>query len=290
MQEIKTAHIVFFSGTGGTARVAECLRLALAARGVNATLTELNAHPHPPVRADILLLLYPVYAANAPQPVEEWIAAEPDGNGMSAAVISVSGGGEVSPNTACRVATIRRLTAKGYRVNYERMLVMPGNLLIPFGDALNALLLREAPRRAARIAEDLLSGVIRRTRPHVLDRFLSRVLIVEHRGSRFFGRHLTASAACTGCGWCAAHCPRQNISLQNGKPAYGNRCVFCMRCLYGCPAKAIVPGVGKFTVLKDGFNLNAVETRTESLVEFPPVKTLTKGIAFAGVRKYLLNR
>lgn len=289
MTDIQTAHIVFFSGTGGTARMADCLRQAFVARGVEVAKTELTNKANPMVQADLLVLLYPVYAANAPQPIGEWIAATAHGNGTPAVVVAVSGGGEVSPNTACRVATNRALEAKGYPVVYEAMAVMPSNFLEGYSDALSALILRKAPLLAARIAEDVLSAKTKRIRPLARDRVFSRLFMLEHLGSRLFGKHLKASESCTGCGWCADHCPRGNITLTHGQPVFGDRCVLCTRCLYGCPTKAITPQFGKFAVLKQGFDLDAVEARTQGNVEFPPVEELMKGFGYGGVRKYLVD-
>jgi ferredoxin/flavodoxin len=287
MAGFQTAHIVFFSGTGGTARFAAHLRDALAARGTGVTVTELGPTPAPPVAADMLVLLYPVYAANAPQPIGEWIAAAPEGCGTRTAVVSVSGGGEMSPNTACRARTIRQLTRRGYAVRYERMAVMPANFITPYGDALAARLLRAAPVLAARIAEDLQAGVTRRTRPTVWDRLLSGLFLLEHAGSGIFGRGLHAGDACNGCGLCARRCPRGNIAMRNGKPVFGKKCVICLRCVYACPQKAIKAKYGQFAVLKDGFDLDAVEARMAGVDMLPPVEGLTKGWALSGVRKYL---
>ncbi len=282
-----TVQIVYFSGTGGTARFAAHIRDALAARGTAVTLTELGPTPAPPVQAQRLVLVYPVYAGYAPQPIGQWIAAALDGHGTPAAVLSVSGGGEVPPNTACRVATIRQLQRKGYMVFYERMLVMPSNFIMPYSDALAAHLLRAAPIVAAQVAADVLAGTVRRTRPNPIDRVLRRLFLLEHIGSRYFGRGLLADKACNGCGLCARRCPRGNIAMQGGKPAFGNGCVLCMRCLYACPQKAIRARMGGFAVLRGGFDLSAVEARTQGIAHLPPVDGLSKGIALAGVRAYL---
>ena len=287
MAGIQTAHIVFFSGTGGTARCAAHLCEALAARGVKVTLTELGPAPAAPVQAEFLFLLYPVYAAGAPQPVAEWISAAPGGHGSHAAVLSVSGGGEVTPNTACRVRTIRQLARRGYTVTYERMLVMPANFLMAYGDALTARLLRAAPAMAALAADEVLAGVTRRTRPHAWDRLISGLCRIEHIGSRYFGRGLYAGDACNGCGLCARRCPRANIRMEGGRPAFGGQCVICFRCVYGCPQKAIRAKYGQFAILKEGFDLDAAERRMAGAEALPPVEEVAKGAALSGVRKYL---
>ncbi len=287
MDPIKTAHIVYFSGTGGTARYAALLADALQNRGVTVTKTELNNQPSAPVEAQLLVMMYAVYAANAPQPVGEWIAAAPEGNGRKAAVLSVSGGGEVFPNTACRLPTIRALTNKGYDVFYENMLVMPSNFMVAYSDELSASLLRAAPRKASAIADDLMAGKKRRISPSMGNRLITQVCKVEKVGSKWFGRSLKADDRCINCGWCAKHCPRGNITMREGKPAFGNRCVICMRCVYGCPQKAIVPGLMRSVVLKQGFDLATLEERMKAIETLPPVEKLTEGKMYMGVMEYL---
>ena len=289
MPAFQNAQVIYFSGTGGTRRAAEALAQALNARGCAATLAELDHRPLPTAQAELLVLLYPVYAAHAPQPIMEWLAALPDHGGQTAAVISVSGGGEVFPNNACRVDVIRQLQKKGIRVPYEAMIVMPPNFLYAYSDEACALLLREAPRRAERIAEALLAGEHRRTRLHPLDLLISLICRAEWVGSRYFGKRLHANDQCIHCGWCANHCPRGNITLKDGRPAFDNRCVLCLRCVYGCPEHAITPGILKSVVLKGGFDLAGVEKRMAGKTDFPPVKEIAPGLMLGGVRKYLLE-
>lgn len=279
--------VVYFSGTGGTARIAACLADAFTTLGAQCALTELGAGRETAPEAELLVLAYPVYAANAPQPIGEWIAAAPEGAGRRAAVISVSGGGEVSPNTGCRTATIRALQARGYQVAYEAMAVMPSNFGVAYSDALAATLLRRAPVFAARVARELLAGQTRRLRPHGIDRALSFVLLVEHMGSGRFGRSLRAGDACNGCGLCARRCPRGNIQMRQAQPAFGDRCVLCLRCVYGCPQRAIKPGFGRAVILKGGFDLSALEARTVGQAAFPADDELTRGSLLHGVRHYL---
>ena len=287
MEGIHNVHLVYFSGTGGTKRVAVCLEQAFLHQGCTVMVTELNVKPSEPVEADLTVLLYPVYACNAPVPVDEWIAQAPHGNGAYAAVASVSGGGEISPNTACRASVIRKLEAKGYRVRWETMFVMPANFLVPYGDALTAMLLRAAPEKAEKFASDILSGRERRTKPKWADKLASRLFAVEKKGSARFGKMLKAGEACTGCGFCARNCPRGNIEMRGGKPEFGGKCVICLRCVYGCPAKAIAPGIMKAFVLKQGFDLDAAEERTRRLEELPPLSEIAKGFLYKGVLKYL---
>ena len=287
MQAIRSVHLAYFSGTGGTARVAEEIEKAFLEKSIPARKSELIRNAPVVHDEDLLVLLFAVYALRAPRPVDEWIEQAPPGNGRPAAVISVSAGGEISPNANCRAAVIRQLELKGYDVLYEGMFVMPCNFLIRYDDALCAMLLKAAPRKANRIASDILAGTRCRKKPLLFDRLLSTIGLLEKRNSGFFGKHLYATEGCIGCGWCEKHCPRGNISLHSGKPLFGAECVICLRCVYGCPQNAIIPGFAKSFVLQDGFNIQAIERRTSHLTQFPPLNQIAKGPIMAGVRRYL---
>lgn len=50
----------------------------------------------------------------------------------------------------------------------------------------------------------------------------------------------SVSEDCVRCGVCITVCPVQNISLENGKITFADRCVACIGCYHRCPKKAIV--------------------------------------------------
>ena len=127
--------IVYFSGTGSTARVPSQFEKAFIHYGVEVQtvaldrqITEDHILSASEQAVDLLILIFAVHAFDAPEPVYDWISKIPDGNGQEVAMISVSGGGEVWPNTACRAGCINLFEQKGYNVFYERMLVMPSNI------------------------------------------------------------------------------------------------------------------------------------------------------------------
>ena len=96
--------LTWFSGTGGTERVGRRLAEQLESFGhTGQTIRLRSGEPTACDAHDRLVVLFAVHAMNAPSPVYQWLDALPLSPGASAAVLSVSGGGEVSPNTACRV-------------------------------------------------------------------------------------------------------------------------------------------------------------------------------------------
>lgn len=280
--------IVYFTGTGGTKMIAGQFAQALRTRSVEVQVHELDIRHHYVYQdMDLLLVIYPVYAMNAPKPIYDFIDKLPDVSKTPSAVISVSGGGEITPNTASRLHTIKRLEAKGFRVVYEKMLVMPANALATTPEELSLRLLRIIPDKTEQVVNDLMSGVSRRTDPTLVNRgvsFLGEALKLPF-GGLLFGRQIKVKDQCNGCNLCAKRCPMGNIKMIEGTPHFRKRCAVCLRCIYGCPKKALSPGIGRLFVLKD-YNLNRLRSR---LVEAPVPSSRKYGAAFSGLEKYLEN-
>jgi flavodoxin len=176
-----TIRIVFFTGTGGTEMAASRLSAAFEKRGATVIVQPLDIHK--PVaandRANLLSVMFPVYAGNAPGPVYAYIKSRPCMDGLPAAVISISGGGEAFINKASRLHTVRLLKNKGCRVVYEKMLVMPANAIAPTPDDLAWRLIRVLPDKAEKIAGDIMHGITHRTKLGPISRFLAALLEIE---------------------------------------------------------------------------------------------------------------
>ena len=284
-----TVKIAYFSGTGSTARVAGVFENELNRRGLSVIRSEIRGgNLRSDEKEDLLILLFAVHAFNAPRVVYQWIDSLSGARKIPVAVISVSGGGEISPNTACRLSSIRRLEKKNYRVVYEKMMVMPSNWVMRTDDGLAIRLLRILPSKVERIVDELLQGVVSRTKPKLIDRVFSRIGEMEKTGARFFGRNLRVNDTCNGCGWCAKNCPSNNITMLNNKPVFGEDCILCLKCIYGCPTQAIEAGALNFIVLKEGYDLQALEKRMQG-AQLAPVEDLARGYIWKGVKEYLLE-
>ena len=286
---INKVKIAYFSGTGGTARVAYSIERELKARSVSVMMSGIRAGVLPSDdEEDLLVLLFAVHAFNAPEIVYQWIDSLPADRPVPVAVISVSGGGEISPNTACRLSSIRRLEKRGYGVIYERMIVMPSNWIAKTDDGLSIRLLRILPVKSRDIVDDLLAGTVRRTRPGIIDRIFSGIGELEKRGAKNIGENIRVNDNCNGCGWCSENCPANNIRMSPDRPVFGKDCLLCLKCIYGCPNKALGSGTFSFIIVKEGYDLNALEKRMDG-VELVPVEELAKGYLWRGVKKYLLE-
>jgi ferredoxin len=287
--------IVYFSGTGGTETATRSFAEQAQAKGLAVGLEELGRKAGAAARKtlqespgdwDCLLLLFPVYATSAPAPVYEWIRSWSASPGQRIAVLSVSGGGEVWPNTGCRVECCRQLEEKGFQVVYEAMLCMPSNWLVPTHDHVAMHLLAALPRKTELILDRILSGSIRRT-AHRKGFLVRQLAKYEQSGSRGFARKLRVDAACNGCARCARDCPTGNIRMHNGSPQFANDCLMCFKCVYNCPVRALQSN--NIMVLKQGFSLSGLQRRMKDTTLLP-VEECCKGVLWAGVKTYLTDR
>lgn len=254
---IKTVTLAYFSGTGGTKAVADCFESQLTEHKLQVNKINIAVDgSDAATTADLLIILSPVYAFRLASIMENWTKNLPDVKGIYAAIISVSGGGEISPNTACRMNCKRFLTRHGYDVMYEKMIMMPSNFTIQAEPQMNFDLLHVLPQKVDTIISDILVGNKLILKPKFQDRLFSILGKAEHFGARFYGLSIHASQSCNQCGKCVRNCPRKNIKMKNGRPKFGFRCIWCMKCIYSCPCKALSPRILKFTVLKNGFDIN----------------------------------
>ncbi|MCL1891538.1 MAG: EFR1 family ferrodoxin [Coriobacteriia bacterium] len=326
--------VAYYTGTGSTALVAECFYQEFKRRGLCGALQNISCTEAPAASHDLLVVIFPVHASNAPKAVYEWIDALPLAEQLPtvkqlpaaeqlpsvkqqssvkqlpstkqqsfvkqlpstkqqpfvgktpAVVISVSGGGEIIPNTASRVSSIKRLEKKGYAVVHDEMIVMPSNFIVGTHELLAAKLFEVLPNKAERIITGVLSSVRHRPKPLLVDRVLSLIFELEKPATSWFGKAIAVSDSCTGCGRCAKHCPAKNITLVGGKPAFSNRCHACLGCIYGCPQNALAAKRFKFIIVKEGYNLERFLQKLP-LAEPVDLDELAKGYVWSGVKKYL---
>lgn len=202
IQNVKKIQIVYFSGTGGTARVVSSIEKSLEEKGVEVLKVSLGMEANEcrdksaiDNSIGLLILIFPVYALDAPEPVYDWVKGIPEGNKLPVAVISVSGGGEVWPNTACRAGCIKLFEKKGYDVFYERMMVMPSNILASTKEQLAVRLLQILPSKAEHCVSEILRGVRRRKKPPLTSRIMTAIFKYEKTGAKRFGSILRVRQA-----------------------------------------------------------------------------------------------
>lgn len=283
--------IFYFSGTGNTELVAKLIKENLEKRCAEAELRKIEEVTRD--GADPNLNSYemigiggPVYAFNLPAIVINFAKNLPDGAGKQVFLFTTAGDFG-SYNAAWMLMTRNILEAKGYSVFYDRLFVMPANVLFPYPDEFAKQVCNEAIVRAGIMSDELISRKERRGKPGLFGRFSAFISYFEHFGALFFSRYMMrAKSSCTKCGACVKICPSGNIALKNGGISFGWKCLICMRCMYRCPAKAISPYCMDFLVFKDGYNIEKIAANHKLSGNF--VNNDTKGY-FKHFRDYFTN-
>lgn len=291
----KHVSIVYFSGTGGTKRIVDVIDTELSSRKYYVVKYSLDRFDTDIYKekyikdiksGDLLFVIYPVYAFDAPDIIYDWIKCLPVNNNIPTMVLSVSGGGEVWPNTFCRIRCIRALEEKGFDVFYENMMIMPSNCIIKTNDHLSMRLLNAIPYKINKMI-DSIEGLERRRVGFRFGRQLSSLLSkLERKYQKNFSSSLRVKQNCIGCGWCADNCPRNNIKIEEGIPTFGETCIVCLRCIYGCPNESIYSNKYNGMIIREGYSIDDIEERMKG-IKIQPIEECCKGIIWIGVKKYL---
>jgi ferredoxin len=260
---MKNIRIDYYTGTGCSKLVAELLAKKLKTNNVNVEVNRIirdkivNLED---LSTDYYILVFPVHSFCAPQPVYEWVK-HLAGNQCNTALISVSGGGNILSNTACRVKTVKLLKKSNFNVIFQEMVRMPNNWMKTPGKKKYKQILSKLPDKIQSISNDVLSEKKHKKIIYWIDYLISALGESEKKGTKKFGNGIKVLENCSGCGLCAKNCCSSNIQMelrqtQLPKPIIGNRCDMCLGCIYYCPQKALQPTYGAFQVDKKGYDLH----------------------------------
>lgn len=289
VETIMNIDVAYFSGTGSTRFVAETFRKELVARQHCVRFRKIGKIDIDHNKScDLLIICFVVHAFNPPKPVIDWVRDRRYMRSPSSVIISVSGGGEITPNLACREMLKKELEKKGYPVCYEKMIVMPSNIFLSTKPELTKKLIDILPYKVSFCISEILRGKTKTTDPGIVNKMISRLGRMEHHAASKFGKCIQTNENCIGCGLCKKNCPVGNIDLIDHRPAFSAKCALCLQCIYGCPRKALAPTKWKFIIIKEGYNIEKLVKQSAIGNEIDPAKE-PQGKIWTGVRTYLLN-
>ena len=255
--DMKNIRIDYYTGTGGSEMVAKLLADKLKNDSQNVEINKIyrnNINDVQIIEYDYYILIFPVHSFCAPRPIYEWVK-HLSGNHCKTAIISVSGGGNIISNSACRCKTVKLLKKSGFNVIYEDMVRMPNNWMKAPKERKYTRILSNLPKRIDGIAQSVISEKRGKKIIYWIDYLISALGELEKKGAHKFGNGIKVWETCTGCGLCAKNCCSSNIQIVKSQIKFGNQCDMCLGCVYNCPKKALQPTWGALQVDKNGYDL-----------------------------------
>lgn len=96
--------------------------------------------------------------------------------------------------------------------------------------------LKAAPKAIDKVAQQIKSGEQHIPRKK---RTMEETYLKNRPTWHLIVNDFSVSSDCVRCGKCVDLCPTENISVENGKITFADRCVICLGCYHRCPKKAI---------------------------------------------------
>ncbi len=230
----------WFSGTGNTRAVAECVAEALA----GTTLVPMvQATGDEAAGADTVGVAFPVYYFGLPLYVLDFLRRMAIKDGAYVYTVATMGS---SPGVSHREAAAT-LRERGIDLSAGWSVRMPGNYT-PLSGAPSARAQERCFAAARAKATRIAAAVTSRHYGRLEDSFLPMRVIsplfrcVGKRRIPHADHAFRVSDHCTSCGVCEQICPVQNLRLEEGHPTWRGQCQECMACLQWCPVEAIEVG------------------------------------------------
>ncbi len=241
-----TAVIFYFSGTGNTWWVADRIKRQLDAKNINASAVSIDTLTSKKAdwwlkTADLVLLGWPVYGSDLPEPMKRFINVLPESDkGKHVHVFCTQMG--FSGDGAWVAHNL--LKRKGLIIDTAEHFTMPSNMSMSHGflgtpneKTMNRIM-ADAEVQVDSYVERLLAGQAR-----IKGRYSFPLGIIQRAPyhsieNRLRHRMGIDEGRCTHCGLCAALCPMNNITLK-GVPEFAGHCTLCLRCYSFCPESAI---------------------------------------------------
>ena len=238
--------LLYFSGTGNTAYIADRIRDSLIGYGHEARTWRYRQDKERDfdlAECDLIGLGYPIHAFNAPEVFNSFVKSLPKGD-KPYFVFKVSGE-PFRLNDASSFIIVKNMKRKGYRLVGEKHFLMPYNIMFRYKDALAKQMALLAPLLGDAYVKSLLLGEAPRIKHSLSKRLVSFIFRIEYLAPRLNAPFIRVrKEKCVDCHKCVDNCPTKAIEKwENGKYRFrASSCSMCMNCAYSCPKDAIVFG------------------------------------------------
>ncbi len=229
--------IFYFSATGNSKYVAECIAKELKQQVVSITDCNTSEKFSFDLQdGEYIGFITPTYFLGLPTVVNEFLDKLEIHNAEKAYAFTVSTYGTTSGQTDKRLK--EALQKKGILTNGSYGVKMV-DTWTPVFDLTDKDKIRKINEKAERQIDQICTKIIDRLEgnynlqkvPSIAERVYYPIYKKLRRTQRF---HL--EEGCISCGKCAMKCPTNAIAMKNGKPEWiKTECTLCLGCLHRCP-------------------------------------------------------
>lgn len=257
--------VLYFSGTGNTARIAELLKCEMNRQGAECRIMPLERLTLGQEKVDfgkwdMIGLGFPVHAIDAPQIVYDALKGFPALR-MPYFLFKTAGSGFLRGGSTYRIR--KSLGDTGWELKHESLYIMPANLFSRSSKSKIQKRYAVCEKQAKQYAGEIMEGYVRSMPESHFRETLFSFASLEKEGAKKSSAGWRVSGACNLCGLCVKDCPTANILLENGKLVFGENCLLCLRCWWYCPMRALSQkGMGLF-FLKEPYKLPPLPEENE---------------------------
>lgn len=233
--------IYYFSGTGNSLKVARDIAAELKDAELISIAKAMGSEPN--LDYEKIGIVFPVYMWGLPLIVADFLRKLKNSKNYFFAAATYGGFPGASVVQAAKL-----LEANGIKLSAGFAVRMPGNYTPMYGaipDGKQKRIFEDAGKKARKIAEFVRSGKTNKPEksfPLLNWLFSNKFYSFAAPHIHDMDKRFWADEKCNSCGICEKVCPVSDITLENGKPVWHNRCQQCLACLQWCPVEAIQYG------------------------------------------------
>jgi len=246
-----TTLVHYFTGTGNTAHAVDLIAEKLRTAGHEVKLIKVSKDIIPPFgNFDFQIFAFPVLSWAAPVMMYRYLKKLPVSKGGKVAVLAINGATVVNGKPVqgfsgqALEAVEQLLKRKKYDVFLTGNASFPDNwaqMTNPCDEEASKIIFPVGDTSVLDFTAKFLSGKRELYRCGAFNKSWTYLIagLFGKIGRRLLGIFYIADERCTGCGFCAKHCPAKTILMQHGRPRWKTNCEDCNRCINLCPEQAI---------------------------------------------------
>ncbi|MCY6958177.1 EFR1 family ferrodoxin [Clostridium brassicae] len=236
--------LVYFSGTGNSKFIAECIKKEFSKRGHNITLYSIESKaPINWYNYEFFIFGSPKYYEYSPLFFINWIKKNvPTLNHGANCILFCTGSAAIATSFKSLEKILKK---KHLSVVTTKTFQMPNNYLIglfnPTDKDKYSIYSKWNFEKIGLMVQDFLDNIYNIEKINPLIGFMcEKVSYYFCKSAKHKSKNFSVNSNCTKCTQCIRNCPTNNIELIDDKIIFKNNCVLCTRCINFCPKNAII--------------------------------------------------